>query len=93
MFIQSINLITLTAFTVFVVIMYVTLPKFTIGSGIHLLFLIFAYYLLLNNIDNLFLISGFCIIYMLIYRKTLEKQISDENEDNKGLDLSKVKGT
>jgi small-conductance mechanosensitive channel len=90
MFEQSINLITVTAFTVFVVTMYITLPKFTVGSGIHLLFLFFAYYVLLRNIDNIFLISGFCITYMLIYRKTLEKQITDENENNRELDLSKI---
>jgi hypothetical protein len=91
MIIEITNTIIILAFTGFIITLFATSPKFTIWSGIHVLFLLFMYYVLLNRMNNIYLVGGFCITYMIIYVNTVIKQISDDTKEKRELDLSKVK--
>ena len=85
--------ITFLVFIIFTLILFITSPKFTIGSGIHLLLLLVISYFLGRNINNLFLIIGFCLTYMLIYRKRLIEQISEESQKKtyRPLDMEQIR--
>jgi hypothetical protein len=91
MIIEITNTIIILAFTGFIITLFVTAPKFTIGSGINVIFLLAMYYMLLTSMDNIFIVAGLCISYMMIYAGTVINQITDNSKEERELDLSKVK--
>ena len=90
---QIASSITFFVFIIFALLLFITAPEFTISSGIHLLLLLVISYFLGRNINNLFLIIGFCLTYMLIYRKRLTEQISGDSqkEARRPLDIQRIR--